>query len=272
MRTSRAYIEQMRFALSVPPFTDPAAVVGLARTAEESGWDGFFLWDHLRWDGAHDIHDPWVLLGAIAQTTDRMLLGTLVTPLSRRRPWVVAKQLVTLDHLSGGRAVLGVGLGAPDIADFADFGDQAGRAARAAMLDEALDLIAGLVTGETVDHRGEHYTVTANIWPPSVQRPRPPIWVAGVTPNRRPLERARRWDGYVPIGDGLEPEALTAYVGPPPRPGWDLVVPWADDVPAQAYADAGVTWLVRSVEPQEEGWEAELAELASTPPVGPART
>ena len=103
----------MRYLLSVPPFTDPATVVALARTAEANGWDGFFLWDHLRWDDVQEVHDPWVLLGAIAQETERMLLGTMVTPLSRRRPWVVAKHLVTLDHLSGGRAVLGVGLGEP---------------------------------------------------------------------------------------------------------------------------------------------------------------
>jgi alkanesulfonate monooxygenase SsuD/methylene tetrahydromethanopterin reductase-like flavin-dependent oxidoreductase (luciferase family) len=92
----------VRYLLSVPPFTDPATVVDLATTAEASGWDGFFLWDHLRWDDIQEIHDPWVLLGAIAQATERMLLGTMVTPLSRRRPWVVAKHLVTLDHLSGG--------------------------------------------------------------------------------------------------------------------------------------------------------------------------
>ena len=99
----------MRFGLSVPPFTDPAAVVALATRAEASGWDGFFLWDHLSWDGAVDAHDPWVLLGAIAQETERVRLGTMVTPLSRRRPQLVAKHLTTLDHLSGGRAILGVG-------------------------------------------------------------------------------------------------------------------------------------------------------------------
>ncbi len=94
--------------------------------------------------------------------------------------------------------------------------------------------------------------------PAPVQRPRVPIWVAGVAPNRRPLERARRWDGYVPIGDGLEPAALAAFVGAPPRPGWDLVVPWADGVPADEYAHAGVTWLVRSTDPRVDGWVDDL--------------
>ena len=256
----------MRYLLSVPPFTDPSTVVDLARSAEASGWDGFFLWDHQRWDDVQDVHDPWVLLGAIAQETERMLVGTMVTPLSRRRPWVVAKHLVTLDHLSGGRAVLGVGLGEPPSHDFAELGDEADPRIRGAMLDESLTVVDGLVSGRVVAHDGEHYRVRASMRPASVQRPRVPIWVAGIAPHRRPLERARRWDGYVPIGSGLEPDALAALVGEPPRPGWDLVVPWADGVPSQEYADAGVTWLVRSTWPKDQGWVEELRRLVAHPP------
>ena len=256
----------MRYLLSVPPFTDPGTLVDLAVAAEASGWDGFFLWDHLRWDDVQEIYDPWVLLGAIAQVTDRILLGTMVTPLSRRRPWVVAKHLVTLDHLSGGRAVLGVGLGEPPQVDFDDFGDEVDARVRGAILDEALEVVAGLLGDGRVDHLGAHHRVTASVRPLPVQRPRVPIWVAGVAPNRRPLERARRWDGYVPIGRGLEPDALAEFVGPPPRPGWDLVVPWADGVPAAEYADAGVTWLVQSTWPKDEGWVDELRDLAAAGP------
>ena len=133
----------MRFGLSVPPFTDPAEVVRLASRAEASGWDGFFLWDHLQWDGVVDAHDPWVLLGAIARETERLRLGTMVTPLSRRRPQVVAKHVTTLDHLSGGRAVLGVGLGDPPDLDFSDFGDEASYRVRAEITDEALTVLGG---------------------------------------------------------------------------------------------------------------------------------
>src|SRR4029079_22101 len=112
----------MRSALGGPRLPAPADVLGLARTAEANGWDGFFLWDHLRWDDRVEVHDPWGLLRAIGTGTSRMRIGTMVTPLSRRRPAVVAKHLVTLDHLSGGRATLGVGLGDPPVPDFSAFG------------------------------------------------------------------------------------------------------------------------------------------------------
>ncbi len=116
----------MRFAVSIPPFTDPNVMVELAVDAEAAGWDGVFVWDHLQWDTHRrlDVHDPWALLAAMAVRTERVVLGTAVTPLARRRPWVLAKQVVTLDHLSGGRAVLGIGLGEPADADFAAFGDE----------------------------------------------------------------------------------------------------------------------------------------------------
>ena len=255
----------MRYLLSVPPFTDASTVVDLARAAEASGWDGFFLWDHLRWDDVQEIQDPWVLLGAIAQVTEHMLLGTMVTPLSRRRPWVVAKHVVTLDHLSGGRAVLGVGLGEPPTHDFAQLGDEADPKVRGAMLDEALTVIDGLVSGRVVDHEGEHFQVHGSMRPAAVQRPRVPVWVAGVAPNKRPLERARRWDGYVPIGDGLTPESVADLVGTP-KAGWELVIPWDDGRPAGEWADVGATCLVRSVWPKDEGWVEELRALAGAPP------
>lgn len=255
----------MRFALSVPPFTDPEVVLGWARAAETNGWDGFFLWDHLRWDGRVEVHDPWTLLGAIAVQTQRIRIGTMVTPLSRRRPAVVAKHLVTLDHLSHGRVTLGVGLGDPPDLDFSDFGDEASYRTRAAITDEALEVLSGLLAG-SASYAGEHLRVEATMKPPPMQA-RIPIWIAGRAPNLRPLERARRWDGYVPIArDFLTPDALAAYVGPHPHDDWDLVAQWPDDTSPDEYAAAGATWLVRSVWPHEEGWRDELQALVSAPP------
>jgi alkanesulfonate monooxygenase SsuD/methylene tetrahydromethanopterin reductase-like flavin-dependent oxidoreductase (luciferase family) len=257
----------MRFALSVPPFTDPATVVALARRAEAHAWDGFFLWDHLRFELDVDVHDAWVLLGAIASQTGRIRIGTMITPLSRRRPWVVAKHLTTLDHLSGGRVTLGVGLGEPPRRDFADFGDEASPSGRAARLDEGLSVLAGLLGDGSVSFHGAHYSVEAGIRPLPVQRPRIPVWVAGVAPHTRPLERARRWDGFVPIADDfLTPDQLASYVGPHPHDDWDLVAQWPDGTSPDEYAAAGATWLVRSVWPEEAGWRDELEALVSAPP------
>jgi alkanesulfonate monooxygenase SsuD/methylene tetrahydromethanopterin reductase-like flavin-dependent oxidoreductase (luciferase family) len=257
----------MRFCLSVPPFTDPATVLGLARDAEAHGWDGFFLWDHLSWDGIVEAHDPWTLLGAIAVETRRIRVGTMVTPLSRRRPAVVAKHLTTLDHLSGGRVTLGVGLGDPPDLDFGDLGDEPSYRVRAEITDEALEIVSGLVGDGSVDHRGEHLQATTSFRPLPLQRPRIPIWIAGRAPHRRPLARARRWDGYIPIADPfLTPEGLADYVGAHPHDAWDVVAQWPDDTSPDDWAAAGATWLVRSVWPNEAGWLDELHDLAGSPP------
>ena len=185
----------MRYCLSVPPFTDPAVVLGWARAAEANGWDGFFLWDHLSWDGRVEVHDPWTLLGAIAVQTSRVRIGTMVTPVSRRRPQVLAKHLMTLDHLSGGRVTFGVGLGDPPDLDFSDFGDEPSYVVRGAITDEALTVLGDLLA----EGRRPAATTSRSPLRPVLQRPRVPIWIAGRAPNRKPLERARRWDGYVPI-------------------------------------------------------------------------
>lgn len=262
----------MKYGLNIPPFTDAATVVDWARDAEVAGWDGVFLWDHLQPRADLAPLDPWVMLGSIAQVTERVRLGPLVTPLSRRRPHVVAKQLVTLDHLSGGRAVLGVGLGDPVDKDFAAVGEETDPRVRAAMLDEALEVIDQLVRGPA-QFTGEHYAVGADFHPRPVQQPRPPIWVAGVAPNRRPLARARRWDGVVPIGPRgpLTPDELAAHLGRSDgalRDGWEVVVPFQDDIPAQEYADAGATWLIHDAQPDTDDWVSALGERIRRGPGG----
>ncbi len=198
----------MRYALSLPNFgvfRDPTLVVDLARDAETAGWSGFFLWDHLLgWDG-NEVADPWIVLAAVAVATERVRIGPMVTPLPRRRPWQVARQIVTLDHLSGGRAVLGVGLGYPPYEEFGVFGEPEDAATRAAILDEALEIVAGLMTGEPFGYDGRHFRLEEVTFAPRpVQRPRVPIWVAGAWPNRAPFRRAARFDGVTPITVGDE--------------------------------------------------------------------
>jgi alkanesulfonate monooxygenase SsuD/methylene tetrahydromethanopterin reductase-like flavin-dependent oxidoreductase (luciferase family) len=251
----------MRSAVSLPPFTDPATLVALGVEAEAAGWDGVFLWDHMVLipELRLPVQDPWVVLGALAQATERVLLGALVTPLARRRPQVVARHIITLDHLSGGRAVFGVGLGDPVESDFAAFGDPADGRTRASILDESLGLIDGLFRGP-VSHRGEHFTVEAELLPRPVQQPRPPVWVAAVVPHRRPLARALRWDGVVPIAlDRLPlPDEIAAYLPPDGRPaGWEVVVNAAPGVAWDDYAAVGATWIVEGNWPQGD-WVADL--------------
>lgn len=251
----------MQMAINIPPFADTAALVGMGVDAEQAGWDGVFFWDHLVWSPELrlDLHDPWVLLGAVAARTERVRLGTMVTPLARRRPWVLAKQLTTLDHLSGGRAVLGVGLGEPPDADFGDFGDPSDARERAALLDEGLQVLDGLLAGPVV-HHGERFRVEAELRPRPVQQPRPPVWVAAVAPHRRPLARAVRWDGVVPLGndDLLTPQQLADYLGAVERPPqWEVVVARAPGIGADEYAAAGATWLVDGAWPGD-GWVEDL--------------
>src|SRR5688500_7415612 len=124
--------------------------------AEASGWDGVFYWDHLYTSPAAPmpVADPWIVLGAVAARTSRVLLGPTVTPLPRRRPQKVAREAVTLDRLSGGRLVLGVGLGNPP-EEFSAFGDHANRPALGNRLDEALDVVTGLWHGTPFNYEGE---------------------------------------------------------------------------------------------------------------------
>lgn len=239
---------------------DPAALADWAADIEADGWDGVFVWDHLQMfaDRRLEMCDPWMLLGVMATRTRRLRLGTGVTPVSRRRPWKLAKEVVTLDHLSRGRAVLGVGLGGPDADEFHAFGDYATRKERAARTDEALPIIDRILRGESVDHAGDHYEMRARLLPAAYQDPRPPIWIAATPPYQRPLRRAARWDGVfvnarTPETEAhlLSPAELADYLADMERPGdgFDVVAIRNVDHPPEAYREIGVTWLLESVGP-----------------------
>ncbi len=268
----------MRFAISAPNVGDPAALVGLAELAEANGWDGFFVWDHLhlRRDLHLDVHDPWVLLGACAARTTRLTMGTLVSPLARRRPQVVAKQVVTVDHLTQGRAVLGVGLGVPADEEYGAFGEQVDSKVHAAMLDEALDVVTGLWSGEPFTHVGAHYRVDgAHFLPRPVQRPRPPVWVAAMWPHPRPLRRAARWDGVVPLSDDgqpLTPDVVRRVVeflaAQRSLEHFEVVATAAPGIDHAEYAEAGATWLVESIWPASATWYDELRTRCALGPAG----
>jgi alkanesulfonate monooxygenase SsuD/methylene tetrahydromethanopterin reductase-like flavin-dependent oxidoreductase (luciferase family) len=194
----------MRYGIFLPnfgPFGDPTVLIELARDAESYGWDGLFLWDHMLFDpvGPHDVVDPWVALAGIAAHTTTLRFGALMTPLSRRRPWKVARETATLDRLSNGRLIFGAGLGFPPDAEFEFFGEPSDDRVRADRLDEGLAILDGLWSGEPFSFSGDHYTLQEmQFLPTPVQRPRPPVWIAGWWPHKRPFRRAARWDGVFP--------------------------------------------------------------------------
>ena len=263
--TAASYAPAVQRALAVPNVGEPAATVRLARDVEAAGWDGFFVWDHVQvFAGAgFEVHDPWMLLAAVATHTERVLLGAMVTPPSRRRPWVLAKQIVTLDHLSGGRAVVGIGLGFPEADEFGAFGEVTDLRERAARTDEALTIVDAVLRGEPVDHDGPSFEVHAHLHPGAVQTPRPKIWVAATPPHTRPLERAARWDGVycnLRMDDfqPLRPEELEAWCGTfLVDPALDVVTtPHPEHHPGE-YEAIGVTWLVDTAWPGPD-WVDEL--------------
>ena len=281
----------MRFAVTIPnfgPFADVRKLAEIAKEAEANGWHGFFLWDHIHWTWAPEqqVLDPWVALAAVAVSTERIRIGTMVTPVPRRRPWKLARETVTLDHLSGGRLILGVGLGYPPEEEFSRLGEEPDDRARARRLDEGLAVLAGLWSGEPFSFDGEIYHVeNVQFLPKPHQQPRIPIWVAGMWPARAPFRRAARWDGVVPMKVDLSTgelqlletddiEKIVAYVrrhrkGQEP---FDVVVGGLTplDDPARArdivstYEAAGVTWLL-SFEPDPE---ALIARVRQGPPEG----
>jgi alkanesulfonate monooxygenase SsuD/methylene tetrahydromethanopterin reductase-like flavin-dependent oxidoreductase (luciferase family) len=260
----------------------------LAAEAEAAGWDGFFVWDHMVFDRRLrlPVADPWVLLAAVALATERLRLGPMVTPLARRRPWKVARETVTLDHLSGGRLILGVGLGTPAADEYGAFGEPTSARERAAMLDEALEVLTLLWSGETVSFHGEHYRLDEVAFLPTpVQRPRIPIFVAGAWPRRAPLRRAARFDGIVPlkVADGdLQPLTagdlgeLLAIVRAHRASGAPLEVmvggetPGGDPAAALALVEplaaAGMTWWTESLEPRRGDLEAMRERVRQGPP------
>ncbi|MDT4917288.1 MAG: hypothetical protein QOH89_1988 [Pseudonocardiales bacterium] len=258
----------MQFSINIPnfgDFADARTVATVASAAEAAGWDALFVWDHVVHDKlrrqGQPFGDPWMLLTAAALVTSRIRLGPMVTPVARRRPEQLARQVATLDALSRGRVIFGAGLGGPIDDEFASFGDTTDPVVLAERLDEGLDLLSRYWTGEQVDHDGRHYRVRqTTLLPATVQRPRPPVWIAGYWPHRRPMRRAARWDGAVPLflsarhGEAPPPDEvreLAGYIaeqrGDRAAEPFDIVVGGVSD-PATAadllgpLQEAGATW------------------------------
>lgn len=269
---------------------EPGEQADLAARAEAAGWDGVFTYDAIA-IGTSDLHDPWIVLAAMAMRTSRVTLGAIVFAPARRRPWKLAREAMTLDRLSGGRLVLPVGLGTLDDQGFGNVGEPTKARARAERLDETLAILEGLWSGEPFGFEGCHYQFRPMTFRPTpIQRPRIPIWVVGAWPHERSMRRALRWDGIVVQvnardGDpstGHEPlKDVTAWISRAraadpsvaDRP-FDIVVDGrtpADDPAAagaitRAHATAGATWWT------EVDWgAASLAGIERRIDAGPPR-
>lgn len=280
-------VQRAIFLPNFGPFGDPTVLVELARETEACGWDGFYLWDHISWEGDSNgsIVDPWVTMAAIAGATAKLRLGTMITPLPRRRPWKLARETATLDLLSGGRLDLGVGLGYPPDLEFGMFGEETDDRVRAAMLDEGLAVLDGLWSGEEFSFAGEHYRVEgARFLPRPVQSPRVPVWCAGWWPNRRPFRRAARWDGVIPEkvgGDTLTPREVAEirdYVAAhrDADRSFDIAINgYSGAVDSEAtladYESAGVTHWLERIEPNRLFSVEQARELIQAGPPPPER-
>ena len=235
--------------------------------------------------------DAWVSLTAAAMQTERIRLGTLITPLSRMRPWKLASETATLDNLSGGRVILSVGLGAVDTG-FVQFGEETDRKTRAKLLGEGLDIVTGLWRGQPFTYSGKHYQVQEchfNPPPPPVQQPRIPIWVVGAWNWPKSMARVLRYDGLLPnVLDAdrnhqpVTPESvaeMAAYVqeNRPDAEPFDIVVegetpgdnPTEAAEKVQPFAKAGATWWIESrwhEKPNAEGRQAVMKRIQQGPP------
>jgi alkanesulfonate monooxygenase SsuD/methylene tetrahydromethanopterin reductase-like flavin-dependent oxidoreductase (luciferase family) len=255
----------MQYGLTFPSI-DARTLAELAHEAEEVGWDGIFVWD-LLWG-----IDAWVSLAAVAMRTERIRFGTMLTPLSRRRPWKVASEVATLDHLSNGRVILPVGLGAtdPEITNgaFSQVGEETDRKKRAKMLDESLDILDRFWSGEQFSYDGEYYHIHDALFAPKpIQTPRVPIWVVGAWPRTKSMRRVLRCDGVIPIKMNddksmveMKPDdiqAMKAYIDEnrTSKTPFDIVMegetPGNDAEKAASIvrplAEAGVTWWLEAV-------------------------
>jgi hypothetical protein len=263
----------------VMPGGDARTAADFAQEVEAAGWDGFFVWEPV-WGV-----DAWIMLTAAAMRTEKIRLGTMVTPVSRMRPWKLASETATLDNLSGGRVILSVGLGAID-SGFAAFGEETDRKKRAELLDEGLDILTGLWRGQPFTYEGKHYRIKETRFfppPPPVQKPRIPIWVVGAWPRMKSMRRVLRYDGLLPNkinekGQIVEfsPDDLRemkAYIDQnrTETTPFDFVVEGTTPDPQHAaekirpWADAGATWWIESM------WEAPnqdavLARIKQGPP------
>ncbi|TML15344.1 MAG: LLM class flavin-dependent oxidoreductase [Actinobacteria bacterium] len=262
----------MRYGIclaNIGTYADPRVGVRVAQAAEQSGWEAVFLWDHLAFVWGQPAADPYTTLAAIATSTKRVRLGTAVTPVARRRLQVLANQVATLDVLSDGRVVFGAGLGGSP-SEFGRFGEPTNAKVRASMLDEGLDLLRRLWSGDEVTHHGGHYTVNGVKLSPTPRQDRLPIWIGGNRPAS--LRRASRWDGWIadssdPTGMKLSPDDVRRSVETIGRSDrYDVaVLGERERADPLEYERAGATWWLENLHDERGSLDDVLGLVAAGP-------
>ncbi|MDA0182966.1 LLM class flavin-dependent oxidoreductase [Solirubrobacter phytolaccae] len=238
----------MKRAIFVAPFgelSEPRVVAELAQRTEAKGWDGFFVWDHVAYKPpVEKLADPWVTLAAVAMVTERVKIGPLITPLPRRRTHQLARETVSVDRLSGGRLILGVGIGSETTGEFDPerFGEEGDMRERARLLDEGLEQLVRYWEGEF-----EPRPVNGTI----------PVWVGGRWPRKKPLERAKRWQGFFPV-ETESPEDVHAMREALGEDFPVIIVNTPEVDPAPWFA-AGATWVVTGFGPDPKLADVERA-------------
>ena len=281
----------MKFAIYIPNFGDDYANVRLvaevAHEAEAAGWDGFFIWDHIgeNW-GQLSVSDPTVMLTAIALQTKTIRIGPLVTPIPRRRPWKLAREIATLDQITEGRMILGVGIGGGrEYTAYKELGDDK---IHGEMLDESIEVLVHLWSGQQANFEGRYYELQDVLHlPRPVQQPRVPLWVAGRWPNKKPMRRAARWDGVFPLGKHLQLNEQMSYTAirdcldyiksqqsDHSSHPYDVIHlgllsgkdPALDVAMIEPYADAGVTWWLENMNWERGSLQEQRARIRKGPP------
>lgn len=301
--TGSARINQGLFVPNYGALANPTLLADIAVAAEEGGWDGLFLSDHLTDFAAttieahRSIADPWISLAGAATRTNHLRLGSYITPIARRQPWQLARNLATLDQLSDGRVILGAGLGTA--LDFEPYGREYETRRLGRQYDEALEVITGLWTDESFSYDGEFYTIKDAVLRPSpVQAPRIPILAGGWWPHKKPLQRGARWDGIMPqwpsmlqhfpnvVVDNLDPfyqdlideqrsheaevrEMLEYYHGLDGEPGEIMLRVELPSTPPDfedLCRELGVTWMLSRPVESDATPEENLARVRDGPP------
>ena len=243
----------MRWGLSISlsgDLADPGLVARVAVAAEQAGWDGVFVWDHLWNRTLVPFADPFVTLAAIAMATERVVIGTMVTALPRRRPQLVAQSTTSLDRLSNGRMVLSLGLGVDSYGEYSVFEEPAfDDRARAAALDAGTSLLKQMLAGAPVERAGGRVTT-----PASVQQPRVPIWIAGRAGLTAGPRRVRRHalEGLALVGaDVWTPDDVTTALRAGDLTSGEVEVALVGGThpDAEALSATGATWCIPEILP-----------------------